>query len=243
MEDTKELLGGDTEDACFSVPSPFPPERLLTLRRRINTRYQNREHSVRQIADEIAAMARAHPGRYIAFFPSYAYMRLVSESLEVPFVMQQSGMSIAERDAFLQPFREGREECLALCVLGGVFAEGIDLPGACLDGVAVVGIGLPQVGVFRESLRAWYEETGRDGFRSAYEIPGLQRVAQAVGRVIRTETDRGVALLLDDRYFRPDVQALCPPHWQIRDGETEAELRAFWQRFETEDSNETGDLV
>lgn len=236
LEDTQMLLGGEPEDACFSVPSPFPPERLLVLRHRINTRYSNRDHSVHAIANEIAAMVRAHPGRYIAFFPSYAYMRQVSEALEVPFVMQESGMSIAEREAFLRPFREREADCLALCVLGGIFAEGIDLPGDCLDGVAVVGIGLPQVGVFRESLRAWHEAAGRDGFRYAYELPGLQRVVQAVGRVIRTETDRGVALLLDDRYYRPDVLALCPPHWQIRDGDTEEEMAAFWRRMEEENS-------
>ena len=144
-------------------------------------------------------------------------------------------MSIAERDEFLRPFREGKAECLALCVLGGVFAEGIDLPGDCLDGVAITGIGLPQVGVFRESLRKWHEDAGRNGFWYAYEIPGMQRVAQAVGRVIRTETDRGVALLLDDRYFRSDVLELCPPHWRIRSGETVSELETFWSQYDTEE--------
>ena len=228
LEDTRTLLGGSPEDACFAVPSPFPPENLLVLRRRINTRYQSRAASVPAVAEAITAMVAAHPGRYIAFFPSYAYMRLAAEALTVPFAMQEPGMSIAGREDFLRPFREREGACLALCVLGGVFAEGIDLPGDCLDGVAVVGIGLPQVGLFRESLRAWHEAAGRDGFRCAYELPGLQRVAQAVGRVIRTETDRGVALLLDDRYFRGDVLALCPEHWVIRDGEPAEELRRFW---------------
>ena len=239
LEDTKALLGGEAEDACFAAPSPFPAENLLVLRRRINTRYAGRERSAAQIADEIAAMVRAHSGRHIAFFPSYAYMHLVSEKLTVPFVMQTPGMSIAERDAFLRPFREKTEDCLALCVLGGVFAEGIDLPGECLDGVAIVGIGLPQVGVFRESLRKWHEDAGRNGFRYAYELPGMQRVAQAVGRVIRTGTDRGVALLLDDRYFRADVAELFPPHWRIRDGDTESELKAFWNQDKSEESHET----
>ena len=228
LADTKLLLGGAAEDACFGAPSPFPRENLLVLRQRVNTRYQGREASIPRIAEAVAAMVAAHPGRYIAFFPSYAYMRRAAEALTVPFAMQEPGMSLAEREAFLRPFREREGECLALCVLGGVFAEGVDLPGDCLDGVAVVGIGLPQVGVFRESLRAWHEAEGRDGFRYAYELPGLQRVAQAVGRVIRTENDRGVALLLDDRYWRQDVLALCPPHWEIRDGEAAETLRRFW---------------
>ncbi len=171
----------------------------------------------------------AHPGRYLAFFPSYAYLTLVAERLTVPFRAQERRMGIPEREAFLAPFRERRGTCLGLCVLGGAFAEGIDLPGDELDGIAVVGIGLPQVGIFRETLRGWYEDRGQPGFLYAYQLPGMQKVAQAVGRVIRTGTDRGVALLLDDRYSQSACAALCPPHWRIRDGDPETLLRAFWQ--------------
>ena len=237
LRETKALLGGDEEDACFSAPSPFPPERLLTLRRRVDTRYAGRAASIPRVAEDIATMTRAHPGRYIAFFPSYAYMEQAAQALTVPFVMQRQGMSIPEREEFLRPFRERREPCLALCVLGGVFAEGIDLPGDCLDGVAVVGIGLPQVGLFRESLRAWHQRAGRDGFHYAYELPGMQRVAQAVGRVIRSEGDRGVALLLDDRYDRRSVQALCPAHWRLRDGDPATVLGAFWRSVRDEEGD------
>ncbi|MBQ6174602.1 MAG: hypothetical protein IJK28_08260 [Clostridia bacterium] len=236
LDDTRRLLGGGEEDACFSVPSPFPPENLLIVRCPVNTRYKAREQTAEAIAAALETLVRAHRGRYLAFFPSYAYLRLVAERLAVPYRAQDRSMGIPEREAFLEPFREKREACLGLCVLGGVFAEGIDLPGDALDGVAVVGVGLPQVGIFRDTLRAWHEERGRPGFLYAYQLPGMQKVAQAVGRVIRTETDRGAALLLDDRYGQPGYAALCPPHWQLRDGDPKTLLEDFWR--ETNDSEE-----
>lgn len=116
---------------------------------------------------------------------------------------------------------------LSLCVLGGIFAEGIDLPGDALDGVIIVGVGLPQVNIFQETLRDYYEETLQNGFLYAYMIPGMQKVAQAVGRVIRTETDRGVAILLDDRYQQQGYRQLMPAHWQVR---REAALEEFWAK-------------
>ncbi len=235
----KTLLGGTEEDGCFSGPSSFPPERLLLLRQRINTRYASREGSAPALARAIETMVQARPGHYMAFFPSYAFMTRVAESLTVPFAMQTRAMSIPEREAFLAPFRPEGPPCLGLCVLGGVFAESIDLPGEALDGVAIVGIGLPQVGLERELLRGWLEQRGLDGFLYAYQIPGMQKVAQAVGRVIRTGEDRGVALLLDDRYARADCLRLCPPHWQIRDGDAETQLTEFWRRMER-DHGENG---
>lgn len=229
LEDTKRLLGGGEEDACFAAPSPFPPERLLVIRKPVNTRYAAREQTAGEIAEALETMVRSHEGRYLAFFPSYAYLELAAKRLTVPFTAQERSMGIPEREAFLAPFRERKGPCLGLCVLGGVFAEGIDLPGDALDGVAVVGVGLPQVGIFRETLRAWHEERGEPGFQYAYRLPGMQKVAQAVGRVIRSETDRGVALLLDDRYAQRGYAALCPPHWRIQEGDTAALLEAFWR--------------
>ncbi len=237
LADTRTLLGGGEEDACFSVPSPFPPENLLVHRVPVDTRYRRRGSSVRQIADAIAAMVTAHPGRYMAFFPSYAYMEMTAKQLDIPFRAQRQGMTLEERELFILPFRLRTEPVLALCVLGGVFGEGIDLPGDCLDGVAVVGIGLPQVGVFRDSLRDWYAARGMDGFRYAYVLPGMQRVTQAAGRVIRSSSDRGVVLLLDDRYARADIRSLCPAHWRVTDGDPEPALLEFWRR----DNDDTGD--
>jgi len=228
LEDMKMLLGGTEEDACFAMPSPFPKENLLIHQSDINTRYRFRGAACPDIAAAIRAMVEAKSGKYIAFFPSFAYLRQVSEMLDIPHQAQRSGMNDDERRAFLAPYTPDGEPVLSLCVLGGIFAEGIDLPGNALDGVAVVGVGLPQVNLFQETLRAYYERTLGDGFLYAYMLPGMQKVAQAVGRVIRTENDRGVALLLDDRYRQAAYRRLCPEHWVIRRGDSEAELTCFW---------------
>ncbi|MBQ3156668.1 MAG: hypothetical protein IJB81_07040 [Clostridia bacterium] len=232
LEDMKLLLGGQAEDACFAMPSPFPRENLLVLQRDVNTRYRYREAACPEIAAAICSMVSAKPGRYIAFFPSFAYLRQVSEQLAVPHQAQRSGMSDAERREFLAPYVPGGAPVLSLCVLGGIFAEGIDLPGDALDGVVIVGVGLPQVNLFQETLRAYYERTFGDGFLYAYMLPGMQKVAQAVGRVIRTENDRGAAILLDDRYRQTAYRRLCPEHWVIRREEAETALRSFWASSE-----------
>ncbi len=227
LEDMKTLLGGQEEDACFAMPSPFPPENLLILQRDVNTRYRHRDAACEDIAAAIRQMVEAKPGRYIAFFPSFAYLNQVSQMLDLPHQAQRSGMSDGERWEFLTPYVPGGEPVLSLCVLGGVFSEGIDLPGDALDGVVIVGVGLPQVNLFQDTLRAYYDRTLGDGFLYAYMIPGMQKVAQAVGRVIRTENDRGAAILLDDRYRQSAYRRLCPPHWIIRrDGEDV--LHRFW---------------
>ena len=228
LEDMKTLLGGQEDDACFAMPSPFPKENLLILQQDVNTRYRYREAACDQIAAAIRTMVTAKPGRYIAFFPSFAYLRQVSDMLDIPHQAQRSGMTDAERADFLAPYVPGEEPVLSLCVLGGIFAEGIDLPGDALDGVVIVGVGLPQVNLFQETLRGYYERTFGDGFLYAYMLPGMQKVAQAVGRVIRTETDRGVALLLDDRYRQNAYRRLSPEHWDIRRGDNDKMLRTFW---------------
>ena len=226
LEDMKRLLGGEEEDACFAMPSPFPVENLLILQQDVNTRYQHRETACAGIAAAIRRLWESKPGRYMAFFPSFAFMNRVAEALALPCQVQRSGMTEEERRAFLAPYRPGGEPMLSLCVLGGIFAEGIDLPGDALDGVVIVGVGLPQVNLFQEVLREHYEETLQSGFLYAYMIPGMQKVAQAVGRVIRTENDRGVAILLDDRYRQGGYRRLMPAHWQVRQ---EADLQEFWR--------------
>ena len=229
LEGMKRLLGGSEEDACFEAPSPFDPTRLLVAQLDTNTRYAMRASSAESIADAITQVAQAHPGRYIAFFPSFAFLRQVSERLALPHQAQHAGMSDEERSAFLAPYVPHGEPAMSLCVLGGVFAEGIDLPGDALDGVLIVGVGLPQVNLFQETLRSWYDRTLGNGFFYAYQLPGMQKVAQAVGRVIRTETDCGVAVLLDDRYRQRSYRALCPASWQLRRGALEGMLHAFWR--------------
>ena len=141
-------------------------------------------------------------------------------------------MTEEEREAFLAPYLLEEKKMTSLCVMGGIFSEGIDLPGTALDGAIIVGTGLPQVNVFQKTLEKSYDKAFGDGFQYAYRIPGMQKVAQAAGRVIRTETDRGLVLLMDFRYFHREGLDLCPPHWQIRDGNPREMMTRFWQERE-----------
>ena len=227
----QKLLGGGEEDACFALPSPFPPENLLVIRHRADTRYAIRRETAAHVAAAILRAYFLRPGKYIAFFPSYAYLKLVGAELltaqpALPLLIQENGMEEAARESFLNRFTLDGEPLLGLCVLGGVFAEGIDLPGERLLGVMVVGVGLPMVCPEQEALRRHYEKTLGDGFAYAYRYPGMHKVLQAAGRVIRSETDRGVVLLIDQRYYQQDYLSLCPPHWHF-EGDTP---ETFWLR-------------
>jgi len=231
LEVMKELLGGEEADACLRLPSPFPRENLLTLRLPVDTRYQSREQTVPQVAAAVRAAFESRPGKYIAFFPSFKYLELAQPYLEgLPLAVQKPGMAEEERQAFLNLFKEGEAPVLGLCVLGGLFSEGIDLAGEKLIGVMIAGVGLPQVNPVQEALRAYYDETKGQGFAYAYQIPGMQKITQAVGRVIRSGEDRGIALLIDQRYFQKSYEALCPHHWVWRTGDVKETLEAFWQR-------------
>ena len=229
LSDMKKLLGGTEEDACFALPSPFPPENLLILRHRVDTRYALRNTTAPKVAEAIVAAFSAKPGKYIAFFPSYAYLRLVRAELmlihpNLPLLMQHNNMEEADRIAYIESFSADHTPLLGLAVLGGVFAEGIDLPGERLLGVMIVGVGLPMVCLEQEALRRHYDHALGDGFAYAYRFPGMHKVLQAAGRVIRSETDRGIVLLIDHRYFQRDYLSLCPPHWQFE----AASLESFW---------------
>ncbi|MCL2811184.1 MAG: ATP-dependent DNA helicase [Clostridia bacterium] len=234
------LLGINPEaDGLLSLASPFPPSNLWVVGRRVSTRWAHRADTAAEVAASVAAMVKARVGNYLCMFPSYAYLRTIRELLEplLPdtcLLTQSGGMGEAERTEFLAQFVPGERSILGLVVMGGAFGEGIDLPGDRLCGVAVVGIGLPQVGVERETLRAYYQKVMDDGFAYAYRYPGITRVQQAVGRVIRTARDVGVALLIDDRFFHHEVAALLPSHWQpiapARCAEEVSDLlQVFWE--------------
>jgi len=215
----RDAIGGIPEDGLLSLPSPFPAEHLLVLRYPVSTRYKKRDETTKAVAEAILAAVRAHPGNYLACFPSYAYLKSVQSEIEtdcagVALLPQQSGMDDAAREAFLSAFQpRDSGALLGLIVLGGIFGEGVDLRGDRLSGVIVVGVGLPQICEERELLRGFYHEKSSDGFARAYRYPGMIRVLQAVGRVIRTERDRGVALLIDERFFGAEYAALMPSWW------------------------------
>jgi Rad3-related DNA helicase len=165
----------------------------------------------------------AHPGNYLAFLPSYAIVKEVAKAL-VPLVgtnakvvRQRPGMPERERDRFVAEFRETRSadtSLIGLCVLGGIFGESIDLPGESLVGVVVLGTGMPRATGEREVIRNHFDARGGTGFAYAYTYPGMIKVLQAAGRLIRTEEDRGVVLLLDDRFLEGELQKAFPTEWK-----------------------------
>ena len=213
----RTLLGGGEEDACLALPSPFPKECLLSLQLSVNTRYQARADSLNQVAEAILALFESRPGKHIAYFPSFAYLSQAREALlrmdpELPLLAQAPRMEEQERADFLSAFTRDDLPALGLCVLGGVFSEGVDLPGRALIGCCVVGVGLPQVNEEQNLYKDRMQEVFSDGFGFAYRYPGMHKVVQAAGRLIRSETDRGILLLLDDRYSQNAYRSLLPSH-------------------------------
>ena len=215
----KKVLGCGGARAV-ALESPFPPGNLgLYCLPGISTRYRHREASVGPISDALAALAQSKVGNYLAFFPSYAYLRQVWADFTARYpgirtIAQESGLDEAGRAAFLARFApDPAETLLGFGVLGGVFGEGVDLVGSRLIGCAIVGVGLPQVSPRQEMLRRYFDEKDGSGFDCAYRFPGMNKVLQAAGRVIRTEHDRGVVLLLDDRFTQEGYRRLFPRHW------------------------------
>ncbi len=213
-----DLLGLEADTHWQAIESPFSPDQLeVRLAGRISTRLANREASVGPIVDLLARQYAGQPANYLIYFSSFAYLdavytRFVEAFPGIPSWRQQPGMEEGERDAFIDRF-ETDGQGVGFAVLGGAFAEGIDLPGTRLSGVFVATLGLPPFDethrLLSERLQARY---GR-GYDYTWLYPGLQKVAQAAGRLIRTPEDRGVIVLIDDRYTRREVQALLPEWW------------------------------
>ena len=237
-------LCGLPDARAVALRSPFDPANMgLWCARQVSTRYKDRADSIAKVSDLLAVMAAAQPGHYLAFFPSYSYLQQVWEDFaarypDQPTLCQESSMDEGQRTEFLAQFlaRDGKP-LLGFAVLGGVFGEGVDLTGESLIGVAVVSPGLPQIGPRQEQLRDYFEETRGAGFDYAYRYPGMNKVLQAAGRVIRTPQDRGVVLLIDDRFLAPDTRRLMPPHWEhlrVVDSADawKDELAAFWKKHE-----------
>jgi Rad3-related DNA helicase len=220
MDYYRSVLGGAENADTLGLDSPFDRGNLgLFVADTVSTRYVHREDSADTVVQLLYDMASARPGHYIAYFPSYAYMMQISERFQAKYpdmrlLVQQRGMDETAREAFLAQFRTDKGALLGFCVLGGIFAEGVDLTGDRLIGTAVVGVGLPQIGPEPDALRDYYDEKTGNGFDYAYRFPGMNKVLQAAGRVIRTESDRGVVLLIDDRFRTPAYRMLFPAHWQ-----------------------------
>jgi len=215
------MLGGNEKSVQMQLPSPFPKEHLLLmLDRTISTRLRDRDQSYDRITEAVAEMVSAHIGNYLVFFPSYKYMeevvtRFQSKGLDVRVMVQAPKMAEIDREAFLSEFDFPAEgtSLVGFAVLGGIFGEGIDLTGDRLTGAVIIGTGLPQVSPEQEVLKGYFDEMMGTGYDYAYTYPGFARVLQSLGRVIRTESDRGVALLIDERYGWSSYYSLFPRHW------------------------------
>ena len=238
MSHYAELLGADGEDDVrLCLESPFPRENLRVLRMPVAVGLKDRERTLNAVSQVIHAMAEAHPGNYIACFPSYAYLNMAYRRYRMLWpdddvCCQDSAMSEPQRHAFIERFLPApRRSMVAFIVLGGVFAEGIDLPEDRLSGAAIVTTGIPQLSFERELLRELLDDADDGGYDAAYVYPGIRRVLQAAGRVIRTESDRGVVLLMDQRYKQEKYRSLMPAHWDVRDVGKMSALRASLQRF------------
>ena len=236
----RDLSGVKPETPFLSLPSPFPQENLAVFHHSLDTRFAAREATLHLVAEAICVFVHAREkGNYLVFAPSHSYLAKLSSLLrellpDVSFLEQSPKMDDAARAEFLAQFLpDAAGITLGLAVLGGVFAEGIDLPAERLCGAVVVGVGLPQVCLERDVLRDAYEETYQSGFRYAYQYPGMSKVLQAAGRIIRTETDRGALLLIDTRYSLADYRQLLPPHWSVRRVKSADDLSAalslFWE--------------
>lgn len=214
-----DVLGGGKGAVRISLPSPFAVENFCPVAlTSVSTRFEDRAKSYKRIASCIAATVSAKQGNYIVYFPSYQYLAQVHAAFSerypsVVTVLQTPSMTAAQRDAFLDAFRDDGTLRVGFCVLGGSFSEGVDLPGKRLIGTVIVGTGLPAISNERNILREYYDVTRERGYDYAYVYPGMNRVLQAAGRVIRREDDCGVVVLIDDRYATPQMQALFPDHW------------------------------
>ncbi len=217
-----DMLGLPTGSAWIEVESPFQADQLrVCLAEHVSTRYQHRQASLGAVVELIAQQYRERAGNYLAFFSSFDYLQQVTALLreqypDVPFWEQTRGMQEAARSAFLDRFTE-HSKGVGFAVLGGAFAEGIDLPGNRLIGAFIATLGLPQVNPVNEQFKARLEQLfGRGlGYDYTYLYPGLQKVVQAAGRVIRTQSDEGVVHLIDDRFGRSQIRRLLPSWWQL----------------------------
>lgn len=248
----RKLLSVEEDAYGICIPSPFSREkRKILIGRDVSSKYTRRGYDeYRKIAEYLARTAWQHKGNYMVFFPSYKMLEDVYQIYEEEFsvdwvkcILQRPSMSEQERESFLDEFEnhENRKDTmLAFCIMGGIFSEGIDLIGDKLIGVMVIGTGLPQVGNEREILKQYYDQSGENGFDYAYRYPGMNKVLQAAGRVIRTNTDTGVILLLDERFSRREYRELFPAEWEdVRSfdlKQVQQELKDFWNLTEREDS-------
>lgn len=236
----QQVLGGTEASFQFQVPSPFPPaHQALLITRYIQTTYQQRTANLPKIIASLGALVQGKVGNYLCFLPSYHYLETVQAAFEqaypeITICAQTAVMTATERTDFLNQFQPDPDTTLlGFAVLGGSFAEGIDLKGDRLIGVAIVSVGLPGLSVQRDLVRDYFQQTQHAGFQYAYQLPGLNHVLQAAGRLIRDSSDRGVILLLDQRFATSRYTQFFPAHWHhyqclTTPAQLTAQIQQFW---------------
>jgi DNA excision repair protein ERCC-2 len=212
-----DVLGGSAESAKGFYASPFRSDQMTVRVAPLNISFQERGRSMDSVVEAIRRHLRENPGNNLIYCPSFAYLDQLHQKLTalgIPSFTQRAGMAELERESFLAKFTNGTGS-VGLAVMGGIFAEGIDLPGEQLVGVTVIGVGLPGLSIERDLLVTYFDQKERPGFDYAYRYPGMQRVLQAVGRLIRSEDDQGAALLVDRRFLEPRYESLFPSWWMV----------------------------
>jgi DNA excision repair protein ERCC-2 len=233
-----DVLGFDRSSRTLSLPSPFPPEnRKILVIPDVSTTFRQRDKHIFRIARIIEDVVAIHRGNYFVFFPSFAFMDLVAQHLnssDYKLLVQSRVMADHNRNSLLEKLSVQGEAHLVLAVQGGIFAEGVDYPGELAIGAIVVGPGLPKVSFETELIRRYYEENCSKGFEYAFLYPGMNRVVQSAGRIIRTETDQGIFVLLDRRFSFENYMSLFPRDWydsspqELISKNYGEELRKFW---------------
>lgn len=240
----KELLSGKLDDYAIYIDSPFDKQnRAITLANDVSSKYTRRtESEYYKIIQYLDAVLDGKPGNYMIFFPSYQMLQSVLQvaldrglDLKTRIIVQNSNMSETDREEFLGEFAAADKKALvAFCVMGGIFSEGIDLVNDLLIGVIVVGTGLPQVCTEREILKQYFDRQYKNGFSYAYLYPGMNKVLQSAGRVIRSGEDRGIIMLLDERFLQQQYNRLFPKEWDdievVNKNTVRGVINDFWKR-------------
>jgi len=216
----RDILGGTPEDYAISLPSPFDPNRFATvIHSGISTKYIRRESSYAPIVQAIHTAVNHRQGNYLVFFPSFEYMQKVYDLFcetypTIDTLLQETHMTEDSRIDFLTRFAADNPATLVgFAVLGGIFSEGIDLKGDRLIGTVIVSVGLPKINLRQDQIRDYFNVKNGRGYDYAYIFPGMNKVLQAAGRVIRTEGDSGIVLLIDSRFATQQYRELMPMHW------------------------------
>ena len=236
----RRILINNTECNRVQIGSPFPSHNFgLFIYNSVSTKFICRERSYEKIAEIICAVKRIRPGNYIVYFPSYDYLNRVAEIVSSctdndRIEFQKPNMDELERTNFINLFQKKSDQPIcAFAVMGGLFGEGIDLRGDMLIGVIIIGVGLPQLCFERDVIKKYFSGNSENGFSYAYQFPGFNRVMQAVGRVIRSENDKGIAVLIDERFSESRYTALYPENWSHytvvnTEKELTIKIKKFW---------------